>query len=137
MLSEKALDHAHDASDKSVGGLFTQLAGLSSELVRDEFALAKHEIRERLKSVVAGVILAVIGALMGQAALLACCAAAAFFLASYLGAWQAVLVVGIVLGLVAVIIVSVAVNRLAEVDLKPEQTLETLEENKKWLKELT
>ena len=138
MFPEKALDRTHDdASGQSLGALFSQLASLSSELVRDEFALAKHEIREKVKSLSFSALIAVIGALVGQAALLALSAAAALALAPSVGAWQAVLIVAGILLLVAGTMAAVAVKRLKRLDLKPEQTIETLEEDKQWLKELT
>jgi len=138
MLSGKMLDHTHrEEPGQSLGALFSELATLSSELVRDEFALAKHEIREKLRSLSFAVLISVIGALIGQAALLALCAAAALALAPSVGAWQALIIVGGMLVLVSATLGSIAVGRLKRLDLKPEQTLETLDEDKQWLKGLT
>jgi uncharacterized membrane protein YqjE len=137
MLSGKALDRSgNQAPDQSIGALFTQLGALSSELVRDEVALAKHEVRQKLRSLSSAVLISVMGTLIGQAALFALCAAAALALAPYLGMMQAVLVVGGILVVVAATLASIAVGRFRRLDLKPEQTVETLREDKQWLKEL-
>jgi uncharacterized membrane protein YqjE len=142
MLSQKALEPTQvtapdKAAEQSMGEIVGELATLSSELVRDEFALAKHEIREKLRSLSVSVLMGVVGALIGQAALLALSAAAALALVPVVGTWQAVLIIGGILLLAAAILGAVAVKRLKQLDLKPEQTLETLEEDKRWLKELT
>jgi MFS family permease len=138
MSSGKAVQQTrNDVAGESVGTLVSQLATLSSELVRDEFALAKHEIREKVKSLSVAVLISAVGALIAQAALLALCAAAALALAPSVGGWQAVFIVGAVLVLVATTLAAIAVERFKRLDLKPVQTLETLEEDKRWLKELT
>ena len=138
MRPEKGFDRtANEAPDQSVGTLVTQLATLSSELIRDEVALAKYELREKVRSLSSAVLVAVIGAVIAQAALLALAASAALVIAPYIGAWQAVLIVGGVLVIVAGTLASIAVNRFKRLDLKPVQTVETLKEDKQWLKELT
>jgi uncharacterized membrane protein YqjE len=138
MLSEKVLDQTRsDAPDQSMGALFSQLATQSSELVRDEFALAKHEVRDKLKSLGVAAVICGLAALIGQAALIALAAAAALALAPVVGTWQAVLIVGGILLVVASALGAVAARLARQLDLRPKQTLETLEEDKEWLKELT
>jgi uncharacterized membrane protein YqjE len=138
MRPEKAIDQtAGEVPDQSVSALFTRLATLSSELVRDEVALAKYELREKVRSLSSALLIAVIGAVIAQAALLALTAAAALVITPYVGAWQAALIVGAVLVIFAGTLASIAVSRFRRLDLKPEQTVATLREDKQWLKELT
>jgi hypothetical protein len=65
------------------------------------------------------------------------CAALILGLTAYLEPWQSALLVGIVLSLAAGVLIAIGISQIKRTGLKPEQTLETLEENKEWLKEIT
>jgi len=122
---------------ESMGELLGELASQSASLVRDEVALAQQEIREKLKAVQSAVTVIAVGAVLALVALLALCSAAILALAEYLRPWQSALAVGLFLAVVASIIAFVGIGQLKRTRLKPEQTIETLEENKEWLKEMT
>jgi nitrate/nitrite transporter NarK len=57
-------------------------------------------------------------------------------LSLYWEPWQAALGVGVVLAIVASIVIVIGLQQLKQARIKPEQTIETLEENKEWLKEI-
>jgi hypothetical protein len=122
---------------ESIGELISQLASQSATLVRDEVALAKREVAEKAISVSADVAIIAAGAVIGFVAILALCASLIIALSSYIGAWQAALAIAGALVLVSVILVVAGYKRLKREDLKPAQTIESLEENKEWLKRLT
>jgi len=122
---------------ESFGELLGQLANDSAALVRDELALAKQEMREKLTAFRSGLIVMAVGAVIGFVAVLALCAAAIIALAEYVGAWQSALIIGGVLAVVACTVALTGLSQLKRTSLKPEQTIETLEEDKEWLKELT
>ncbi len=48
--------------------------------------------------------------------------------------WLSALIVGAVVGVISYFLVSSALNALKKTELKPEQTVETLKEDAKWLK---
>ena len=121
----------------SVPELLGKLATESSHLIRDEIALAKQEMSEKVVILRGVVITAVVSALLGLAAVLALCAAVAVALAPIIGAWEALLVVGGGLALTSGVVAYVSAGILKRMTLTPEQTLDTLEENKEWLKDLT
>ena len=139
MSSRSQTSYAHhaDGQVQSVPELLSKLATESSHLVRDEIALAKQEIREKAVILRTALLWAVISASLGVAALLALCGAAAAALAPVIGAWQALLVIGGGLVLISGVLAYVSFGILSRMTLKPEQTLDTLEENKEWLKEMT
>jgi hypothetical protein len=139
MLSQKqAIDiNAENQRRESLTDLIGDLASQSAGLVRDEVALAKQEISEKLVSLRSGVITLGFGASLAMSAFLVLCAAAVAGLAEYLKVWQAALIVGGLLALIAGILVSMGISRLTQTSLKPKQTIKTLEENKEWLKEIT
>lgn len=122
---------------ESLGELLGALASQSAGLIRDEVALAKQEIREKLSELQVAVLMLAAGALIGLLALMALSTAAILALAPLVGAWQAALIVGGVLSVTAGIIAVLGIEKLKRTSLKPEQTLETLEEDKEWLKEIT
>jgi hypothetical protein len=122
---------------ESIGELISQLAGQSATLVRDEVALAKREVGEKVAAVSADVAIIVVGAVAAFAAILALCAALIIALSASIGAWQAALVVGLGLALIAGAFVAIGYRRLKREDLKPKETIESMEENKEWLKRLT
>lgn len=139
MQTRTELDQKVDMnmSRESIGELLGQLANNSAALVRDEIALARQEMGEKINSFRSGVVTVAIGAIVGLVAILTLTAAAVIGLAHLMDAGYAALIVGGVLAIVGGIIASTGLNRLKQTSLKPEQTIETLEEDKEWLKELT
>ena len=123
----------HESFGELVGLVATQSAGL----VRDEVELAKREVREKLKTVRSAASVVIIGAGAALVATMALCAAVIIALAEHVGPWQSALIVGLILGMAAGVVILIGVSRFKRTSLRPEQTIETLEENKEWLKEIT
>ena len=123
--------------EESLGNLISALARDSAALVHDQLALAKQELGEKLSSLRSAALIVTTGVVVGLLASMTLCAAAVIALAPYTGAWQSALIVGSVLVLVACVVSYTGVRRLKATNLRPKQTLETLEEDKRWLKELT
>jgi uncharacterized membrane protein YqjE len=137
MQARQQTDRTEAMPRESFGELLGQLANHSASLVRDEMALAKQELRESVRSLQRGVVTLAIGAVIGLIALGTLAASAVVGLAHFMDAGYAALIVGAGLALIAGILASVGINRLKRTQLKPEQTMETLEEDRQWLKELT
>jgi hypothetical protein len=121
----------------SLTDLIGDLANQSAGLVRDEVALAKQEISEKLLSLRSAVLVIGLGAFVALVATLALVAAAIAGLAEFMELWKAALLVGGGLTLIAAIVVAVGLGHLKRVNLKPEVTIKSLEEDKQWLKEIT
>ena len=122
---------------ESFGELISQLANNSAALVRDEIDLVKQEMREKISRMRSAVTLIAVGAVVGLLAMLALIAAAIIWLGNLIGMGRSALIVGIALAIAAAIPVFMGLGRLKRTSLKPEQTIETLEEDKEWLKQLT
>jgi uncharacterized membrane protein YqjE len=125
------------ARRESWGELIGELAGQVGGLMRDEVALARRELEQKLKTVQSAAAVVAIGAITALIATLSICAAVIIALAEYVGPWQSALIVGLILGMAAGATILIGVSRFKRTSLRPEQTIETLEENKEWLKELT
>jgi hypothetical protein len=122
---------------ESFGELLGQLANNSAALVRDEIELAKQEMSEKVGVLRSGVIVVVVGSIISLVAILTLTAAAVIGLANLVGAGYSALIIGGALGIIGGITAFVGLGEIKRTSLKPKQTIETLEEDKQWLKELT
>jgi hypothetical protein len=133
-----------DQGDRSLGELFAALASDTSQLVRQEVALAQTEITNKATRVGKQVGFLVVGGAIGYAALLVVLAAVTIGLARMIAGltdWTALtsaavaaLVVGVVVGVVAYMLIMNAVAKLKETSLAPNQTIESVKEDAEWLK---
>lgn len=119
--------------DASLGELFKQLAQDSTTLVKQEVALAKAEMRENMKAV--GKDVAFLA--MGGAILLVGVLVLTAFLVALLGDmldnyWLSALIVGLIYAGIGAALLMKGKSNLQHDDLKPEQTIATLKEDKRW-----
>jgi uncharacterized membrane protein YqjE len=135
-IDRRAIQMAQETRE-SFGELLGQVASNSAALVRDEIALAKQEMSEKVAELRSGVVLIGIGAVVALVGTLALIAAAIIGLGYWIGPGWSALIIGGLLTLAGAIAAVSGIGRLKRTNLKPEQTIETLEEDKEWLKELT
>jgi uncharacterized membrane protein YqjE len=122
------------ASDPSLGQLFSQLTTDVTALVRDEVQLAKLELTEEVKTTArAGGMLGA-AAFAGYMVLLLLSFAAAWGLAEVMAVGWAFLIVAAVWAVVGAFLYLRGRKQLQEVNLKPEQTVQTLKEDVAWAK---
>ncbi|HYP12409.1 MAG TPA: phage holin family protein [Bryobacteraceae bacterium] len=124
-----------DKQDRSIGELISELAGETATLVRQEVALAKVEFSQKAGQVGREVASLAIGGALAYAALLCLIAAAISLLAGVMPWWTAALIVGAIVGIVGAMMASKALAALRNINLAPQQTIETLKENAQWVKE--
>lgn len=124
------------ARGESIGELFNELASQSASLVRDEVALAKQEMSEKIASYKTATMLLALGVVLGLIATLSLCAALIIGVGERIGMWQSALLVGGVLAVIAGVTAFYGLHLLKSIEIKPEQTIETLQEDKEWLKEM-
>lgn len=122
---------------ESFGELLSQLATSSSALVRDEIQLARQELSDKLSEFRSGIVVLALGVMIAFLATLALTAAAIIGLANYVGPGYSALIIGATLAIVGGITASAGLVQVRRINLAPKQTIETLEEDKEWLKELT
>ncbi|MEU7068282.1 phage holin family protein [Streptomyces sp. NPDC046161] len=125
------------ASDPSIGELIGEISQDLSQLVRDEIELAKAEIKQ--ESAKAGKAVGMLGGAgyAGHLVLLLGSLTVVFALANVMDlAWAALIVTALWAVAGAVLYVR-GRERLRAVNLKPEQTVETLKEDARWARHLT
>jgi len=123
--------------DVSMGELLKQLGTDIGTLVREELALARKEMKETLQTLRTATVVVASGAVLSLLALGTWTAAAVLALGANVGYATAAVIVGLVLTAIAAGTVLWGVRRLRSVPVKPEKTLESLEETKEWMKDLT
>lgn len=131
-----ATEREHDAS---IASLLGGIVGDAQELVRQEIALARQEIREEIGNAKdAGIKLAIAGAVLAIGGLLLVLMVAQG-LADLLDwpTWAGYGVVGLVLAIVGYILLSSAQKRMQQIRPVPEKTVETMKENVEWIKDRT
>lgn len=130
--------------DRSLGDLFAELATETSQLVRQEVALAQTEITNKATRVGKQVGYLVVGGAVGYAALLVVLAAVTMMLGRIIASltgWTeltsaaiAAFIIAVIVGVVAYSLVMSALAKLRETSLAPNQTIESVKEDAQWLK---
>lgn len=122
--------------DRSLGDLFADLARELGELVRQEAQLAKAELRQNASQAGRAIAALVVGGAIVYAGVLALLAAAILGLGQAgLPWWLAALLVGIVVVVIGAIVTTRARAALQTTALAPQQTIETLKEDRAWVNE--
>jgi formate hydrogenlyase subunit 4 len=131
--------------ERSLGELFSELASETSTLVKQEVSLATTEMTQKATKVGKNVGYLAAGGAVAYTALLVILAAVVIGLTqliSHLSGWQlitsawiAAATVGLIVGVVAYVLVTNALAKLKNVELTPQQTVQTIKEDAQWLKD--
>ncbi len=125
---------ATKASEPTLGDLFTALSQNFSTLMREEFRLAQAELKQKGKKALSGIISLSIGGFIAYAGFLMLLVAAIIGLAYWIELWLSALIVGAVVAIIGAIMISSGLGKLRNIDPTPHQTVETLQEDKEWIK---
>ncbi|HEV2132273.1 MAG TPA: phage holin family protein [Longimicrobiaceae bacterium] len=121
-------------AEPSLGELFRQLTQDSTTLIRQEIALAKAELRENMGGVARSAAMIAVGGAVALVGLLVLTAFLVILLGDLIGNyWLAALIVGLLFAVIGGVLVSTHLKRLRETNLRPDQTIQTLQEDKQWL----
>lgn len=120
--------------EPSLGDLFSNLTAETAALVRHEASLAQVELTNKAAAVGKDVGYLVVGGAVGYAALLVLLAAVVMILANVVPMWASALIVAAIVGAVAFFLISSALTALKKIELTPRETVESIKEDAKWLK---
>jgi hypothetical protein len=124
--------------DRSLGELFSELTQETRTLVRQEVQLAKTEMSQKASQVGKDVGFLAAGGAVAYAGLLAIVAGIIFVLAEIgLALWLSALLVGLVVAAAGYFLVRKGLDALKQENLAPQETIETLKEDKQWAKDQT
>jgi hypothetical protein len=121
--------------ERPLSELFSDLVTETSNLVRNEVALARVELTEKASKIGKNVGSLVIGGAVAYAGVLAIGAAVIMLLSRVMPNWLAALIVGLIVVCVAWLMISKAITELQKVELKPEETVESVKEDAQWIKD--
>lgn len=122
--------------EKSLGTLLAELADETGTLVRQEIALAKAEINERLDQAKRGAIALALGALLAYTGLIVLISAAVLGLSQFIEAWIAALAIGGGVLLIGVVMLIRGIKDLGRgTDLAPRRAKEEAEATINMIKE--
>jgi Flp pilus assembly protein TadB len=123
--------------ERSLGELFQELSRDTSLLVRQEIALAKTEMKQSAQQAGKGAGFIAAGGAIAYAGFIVLLGGLAVLLGVVMPLWLSTLLVGVVVTAVGGILIMKGKNDLQRVDPMPRQTIETLKEDKEWVKEQT
>jgi Putative Actinobacterial Holin-X, holin superfamily III len=122
-------------ADRSLAALLSDLASETILLFRQELALLRAELREKLGRIGQGATALVVGAAIAYSGWLALVAAMILALALVLPAWLAATIVGVVVIVFGGVLLLIGRRRFDAEALVPRRTLRSLREDEEWLKE--
>lgn len=120
---------------RPLGELFSELAQKTGTLVRKEVELASVEMTAKAKVAGREAVLVAGGGAITMLGAMALMAALILGLGAFMPLWAAALVVGTIVTGSGGMVAAHGIRALKGIERAPRQTMETLEENKRWLKE--
>ncbi len=120
---------------RPVAALLSDLAGETSTLVRQEIALFKAELSEKLTRMGVGAAAVAAGGLIAFSGWLALLAAAILGLSHVLAPWLSALIIGVVVIALGAGLALFGKSRLNADALVPRRTLNSLREDEAWIRD--
>jgi uncharacterized membrane protein YqjE len=136
-MQEENSREQQQREDRSIGELFSELSQKTTTLVRQEIELAKVEMSQKASRVGKNVGFLVIGGVVAYTGLLAVVAAGIILLGQVIAYWLSAAIIGVVIAAVGGVLVIKGANTLRQEEPTPRETVETLQEDKEWLKDQT
>ncbi|HZU91548.1 MAG TPA: phage holin family protein [Stellaceae bacterium] len=122
-------------SERPITALFADLVNETSLLFRQEIELFKAETAAAVSRAGRGAAAIAVGGVFALGGFLALLATAALALAIVLPPWLAALIVAIIALAIAAVLLLIGKSQLGAEALMPRRTLNSLREDKAWLKE--
>ncbi len=126
--ARQTLNQGADTLGATVGSIIEDL----QEIIRGEVQLAKTELKEDATALgkAAGMIGA--GVFFGLVGFIFLMLAVTYLLAEWMDMWIAAGIVAVVLLIVAAILAMTGKGQMSKANMKPEQTIESVKEDKEW-----
>ncbi len=124
-------------NERSVGELLAQLSQETAELVRREIRLAETEITEKAYRAGRNAGLVGTGGVVAYAGLLAIVAGVIMLLGRTVRPWVSAVLIGSSLAGAGGLLVLKGIEALRREGVVPQETVETLQEDREWLRDQT
>lgn len=126
-----------ERSERSLAELLSSLVGQVGTLVRKEIELAKTELTAKATRVLQDAAMIGAGAALTLLSVVVLLAALILGLGTFMPLWSAALLVGVVFAVVGIGLVMTGVAALKKIDPLPRATVETFQEDRKWVEQMT
>ena len=136
-MQEENSSEQQEREDRSIGELFAELSQKTTTLVRQEIELAKVEMSQKASRVGKNVGFLLIGGVVAYTGQLAVVAAGIILLGEVIAYWLSAAIIGVVIAVVGAVLVVKGASTLRQEEPTPRETIETLQEDKEWLKDQT
>jgi uncharacterized membrane protein YgdD (TMEM256/DUF423 family) len=133
--------NSESSPSNSIPGLLRDLRDESTTLLRQEVALAKTEMKENVARMGTHAASLAVGGLVAYAGVIVLLIGIGHLLGSLLiragldpdiAQWLAPSIVGLIVAIIGWVMVTKAKHAMAHDDLTPQQTIESLRDNKEW-----
>ena len=125
---------ASSNQDRPLSRILQEMLGHLTELIRSEIQLARTEVRADIAQVARAGVFVAIGAVFGLYALGFALLGVVYALATRVTPWLSASIVAVGAAVIAGIFLYVGRTKMKQVDLKPDNTIRSLEENVTWMK---
>ena len=129
------IDEPRARSGRPVAALLSDLAGETSTLVRQEIALLKAELNEKLARIGVGAGALAAGGVIAFSGWLALVAAAILGLSYILAPWLSALIIGVIVIALGAGLALFGKSRVKADALVPHRTLNSLREDEAWIRD--
>ncbi len=123
--------------DRSIGEIIAQLSQDTAEVVRREVRLAEAEMTQKAYRAGKNAGFVAAGGALAYAGLLAVVAGVIMLFARSRRPWFSAFLVGLSVAGAGSLLALKGINALRQEGVVPQETVETLEENREWLKDQT
>lgn len=131
-------DEGSRGSDgRSMKQIFQDIVSHVSDIIRSEVRLAQAEVRQDVTRYARASSIVAAAGVLSLFALGFILLSAVYALGGVIPSWLAALIVGAVVGIVAAILYVTGRKKLAQASLRPDKTIQTLEDNVTWFKRRT
>ncbi len=120
---------------RPLGELFSELASETGTLVKKEVELAKVEMASKAKAAGRDAAVVAGGGIAAFIGVMALVAALILALGTVIPLWASALIVGLVVCAGGGVLAAMGMRAFKQIDPAPRETIRTLEEDKRWLRE--
>jgi uncharacterized membrane protein YqjE len=132
-----ATNGTSQTGSRAISRILHEIVNHVTEIIRSEVQLARTEVRQDVTQVANASAFLGIGAAFGLFALGFILLGAVYALGSIMPPWLSAVVVGAGTGIVAAIFLLAGRSKMRRASLKPDETIQSLQENVTWIKQQT
>lgn len=125
-------DSLHGVNQEGLGTLVNGVIADVQNIVRNEVRLAQAELKEDVGTLAGAAVMGVVAALSGLVGFILLMTGLSLLLSQWLDDWLAFVIGGAVLFIIAGLLAMIAKSRLSAANLKPERTIDSLQQDKAW-----